>query len=538
VSEQGESRRTLSGLLGRWRWQLATPRFILAVALANAAIYHVPLFAFALGNLDMASANGALTVATLFVLAIVVTSLILGLLALVSEPLLKPLCMVLAVGSAVAVYFVHTYGVILDVTMMGNVFNTDSGEVAGLLHPKLAVYVALLGGVPCWLLSRVTVVRTPLLQRLRFLGIVLVTGVAWGYANSRTWLWIDKNAKRLGGMTMPWSYVINAPRYLVKNAKPREQKLLPPATFAAGAKGGKTVVMLVIGEAARAQNFSLYGYPRPTNPELAAAHVAVLPNARSCSTYTTASLVCILSHLDSALASLWEPLPSYLQRSGVDVVWRTHNWGEPPMRVATFERAGELRRGCQGEGCEFDEVLLNGLDRRIRDSKSDRVFVVLHLQGSHGPAYNTKYPARFETFKPVCKSVELSQCTSGELVNAYDNTIVYADHVVAEAIGLLQAFTQDSTVLLFLSDHGESLGEYGLYLHGTPYSIAPDVQKEIPFLVWMSDAFRKKKAIAPERLGKDARTTQANVFHSVMGAFGMRSDVYQPDLDIFKEVTP
>ena len=312
----------------------------------------------------------------------------------------------------------------------------------------------------------------------------------------------------------------------------REQALLPAANFLAHEK---TLVVLVIGEAARAQDFSLYGYARPTNPRLTEAGVVALPHARACSTYTTASVLCILSHLDPGgpFTRAYETLPSYLQRHGIDVIWRTTNWGEPPLQVQTLQRADELRQDCQGEACGYDEVLLHGLERRIRASTRDRIFVVLHQSGSHGPAYYEKYPKPFEAFTPVCKSVDPGQCTPAELLNAYDNTILYTDHFLNRTIELLKAFPESATLLMYVSDHGESLGEHGLYLHGTPYAVAPDVQKDIPFLIWMSGAFRGKKTIAPPALAGEASHSQAEVFHSVMGAFDMRSAIYDPRLDLF-----
>ncbi len=512
-----------------WRWKLSTPRFILLAALANTFLYHLPIYAFATSNLDMKSANGILTLITALVLVTFITTLIFGVLSLLSDRIIKPLFMVAAVCNSIALYFIQTYNVILDKSMMGNVFNTDVAEASALFHPSLLLYIFFLGVLPCVLISRVTLLKTSRLQRAAFTGIVLVVGLGWAYANSSTALWFSKNGKRLGGMAMPWSYVINSGRNLAGMIKPAEQKLLPPATI--GSKQ-KTVVILMIGEAARAESFSLYGYPRLTNPELSQDGVVALPHARSCATYTTASLLCILSHLDTGDSS-WEPLSSYLQRSGVDVIWRANNWGEPAMKVQTFQRSGDLKTNCHDDSCNYDEILLNGLADRIRSSSSDKIFIVLHMAGSHGPVYYTKYPGRFEEFKPICKSVDLQKCTHQELVNAYDNSIVYTDHVAGQAIALLKGMPDVATSLIYLSDHGESLGEYGLYLHGTPYSIAPDVQKDIPFIVWMSDEFKRHKHIRSSDLPADASHSQANVFHSVMGAFDMRSEIYRPDRDIF-----
>jgi lipid A ethanolaminephosphotransferase len=242
----------------------------------------------------------------------------------------------------------------------------------------------------------------------------------------------------------------------------------------------------------------------------------------------------MLSHGDGGwhIATAYEPLPSYLQRHGIDVIWRTNNFGEPPIKVRTYQRAEDIPGACSGSSCRYDEALLHGLEQLIGSSTSRRLFIVLHQHGSHGPVYTTGYPPRFEVFKPVCASVELNRCTPAELVNAYDNTILYTDDLLHRTIELLRRIPSPS-VMLYVSDHGESLGEKGLYLHGAPYSIAPDVQKGIPFLVWMSDEFKERAGVTNATLARRNTASQANVFHSVMGAFGMRSDVYDPALDLF-----
>jgi lipid A ethanolaminephosphotransferase len=515
------------------KWHLPVPAFILAIALANAALYQGPLYTYATTNLDTASLNGLLTLATLFLLVVFVTTVLLSLVSLVSYRLLKPLCMLVAVGNAVALYFLQAYRVVLDKTMMGNVFNTNVAEAGSFLNVKLLLYLLLFGVLPCWLLTRVRIERTRALRRVLFLFLVVLMGSGWFYANAKTWLWIDKNASRLGGMILPWSYVFNTSRYYVdQRMAAREQTPLPAAT---ALSDRKTIVFLVIGESARAKNFSLYGYQRNTNPRLAQTGVVTLPNSQACATYTTAALLCILSHVDTSrqLISVYEPLPSYLARQGIDVIWRTNNWGEPPLKVQTYQRAEELRRDCQGEACGYDEVLLHALEQRVRSSARNKIFVVLHQAGSHGPSYYTKYPKQFEAFKPVCRSVDLQQCSNEELVNAYDNTILYTDYFVDRAISLLKNFTETATMLMYVSDHGESLGEYGLYLHGTPFSVAPDVQKNIPFLIWMSDAFKRDKGLAGAQIIRRTAYSEAYVFHSIMGAFDLQGEIYQRQFDLF-----
>jgi lipid A ethanolaminephosphotransferase len=524
---------TLEAVYRSLYWETRVAGFIVATALVNAGLYHKPLYSFAVANLDYSSPGGALTLVTLFFLVTFVSALILCLVSLISPRLIKQLCMLGALGNALALYFIETFGVVLDKSMMGNLFSATYAEASSFFHAGLLSYLLVLGALPCWLLSRIRIRSSPLLRRATLSILILLTGAGWIYATSITWLWIDKNARQLGGMILPWSYVINASRhYGDRFLSSREQKLLPAATFLTKEK---MMAILVIGESARTQNFSLYGYRRVTNPLMARSDVVALPGTRACATYTTASVICILSHIDTGehFYSSYEPLPSYLQRYGVDVIWRTHNWGEPPLKVHTYERAEDLRRECQGDRCDYDEVLLQGLEQRVRSSTSDKVLVVLHQHGSHGPMYYADYPKQFEVFKPVCKSVELQKCTSEELTNAYDNTILYADYFLHRAIGLLEAFPGTATMLMYVSDHGESLGEHGLYLHGTPYAIAPDVQKDIPFLVWMSGEFKQRKAIPTTRPVHPASYSQANVFHSIMGAFDMRSDIYARQLDIF-----
>ncbi|WP_187471116.1 phosphoethanolamine--lipid A transferase EptA [Luteimonas viscosa] len=509
------------------RWHSRTPGFILAWALFNAVAYHVPLYLFGIDHLDVASLPAGMTLLTLFIVVVAMTALSIGFIALIVPRLVKPLCMVMAIANAIALYFVVTYGVVLDKTMMGNVFNTDMSEAAGLLHPWMLVYAFFLGIVPCWVLLQVRVTHTPFFKRLAMPIAAGFLTLCWVYGASHGWLWIDKHAKQIGGMVLPWSYVVNGGWYLAGSAPPRERKLLPAAHFVSNER---KVVFLMIGESARARNSSLYGYGRQTNPAIAKAGATVFRTARSCATYTTAALECILAHQEPGTRASWEPLTSYLQRHGVEVTWRTNNSGEPPMDVRHFERLGDVNAGCTGEACDYDEALLRGIEARIAASDQQRILVVFHLEGSHGPAYNVRYPSRFNVFTPVCASVQLHQCSSEELVNAYDNTIAYTDFVVAQAIGILKRLQGYSTSLIYVSDHGESLGEYNLYLHGTPWSIAPDVQKEIPLIVWDSGAAHSS---ADTTSTVEGAFSQANVFHSVMGAFAMRSDIYQPALNLF-----
>ena len=504
--------------------------YLLFVIALNMLLFHVPLYTYVLEHSNVKEFDGILTFVLVLISLFVVSTLFLFLFALISSRLVKYFILLMMPLNAVALYFVQTYHTILDKTMMGNVFNTNSSEAFSYYHPKIFLYL-FLGLLLSYGLSKIDITKSKRITLLKYGLSIIFIGILILYLNASKWLWLDKHAKRLGALAMPWSYMINAVRYKAKEMRAnKKQILLPDATFLKN-DDEKTVVILVIGESARAKNFSLYGYERETNPQLKKLGVKVLKNSSSTTTYTTASVHSMLSYKGSSSDS-YEPLPNYLQRQGVAVTWRTNNWGEPPLKVQSYERKSDLKASCVGDECGLDGVLLRGLKERIASSDNNRSFYVLHTAGSHGPSYYEKYPKAFEEFTPVCKTVDLQKCTQQELVNAYDNTILYTDYLLAKIITMLKEQKDIATLLVYISDHGESLGEYGLYLHGTPYSIAPDVQKKIPFLFWASDKFKERKGIEQLALSED-EYGQYNIFHSILGAFDMNSSIYNEELDIF-----
>jgi lipid A ethanolaminephosphotransferase len=343
------------------------------------------------------------------------------------------------------------------------------------------------------------------------------------FANASNWLWIDKNATQLGALLMPWSYTVNSARYQIHQYQQNKKEIpLPNATIT---DDEKAVVVLVIGESARSMNFSLCGYEKNTNPLLSETPNLVAFKINSETTYTTASVKCILEHTKTS--DLYEILPNYLYRNGVDVVWRSSNWGEPPIHIEDYQKQKQLAEGCEGERCGYDEILLKGLKERILASEKDKILIILHTSTSHGPQYSKKYPPEFEVFKPVCNSVELSNCSHEELINAYDNTIVYTDYILHKIIENLQELKEYKSTMIFVSDHGESLGEKNLYMHGVPRSIAPKEQYEIPFIVWLSDS---SKQIKP-----NIEVSQFSVFHSVMNFLSVQSSIYEENKNIFSK---
>ena len=501
---------------------LKITHFVLLMSFLNFLFFHLPFFTFVFNNLDYKSLNGITIIASLIILMLVLNALVFYLIFFLSRYVGKFLLVLFFIINSIAAYFINTYSVIIDESMIGNILNTKFEESSSFFSIKLLVYVVLFGIIPSIYIIKVKIINGAWQQFLKTILLTLLFILALVFANASNWLWIDKNSKILGGLAMPWSYSVNISLFYTHQYKKNQKEiLLPNATIK---DNHKSVVILVIGESARSQNFSLYGYSKNTNPLLSKIPNVSHFNATSCATYTTAGVKGILEHTDSD--DLYEILPNYLYRNNVDVIWRTTNWGEPPLHIKNYEDREVLIPNCKGEGCNYDEILLSGLKEQIKASTKNKILVVLHTSTSHGPTYSQKYPPKFETFKPVCSSVELGKCSHTELINAYDNTIVYTDYILSKVIEDLKQLKQYQSTMIFVSDHGESLGEKNLYMHGLPLSIAPKEQYEIPFIVWLSDG---SKQIKPNKM-----LSQNHVFHSVLNFLGIKSPIYDEKMNIFK----
>ncbi|HWW42048.1 phosphoethanolamine--lipid A transferase EptA [Pedobacter sp.] len=501
-------------------WKIT--HFALLMSFLNFLFFHLPFFTFVVDKVDYKSFAGVTLIVSLVIIMLVANFFVFYLFFFLSRVVGKSLLVLFFIINAIAVYFVNTYGVIIDESMIGNVLNTNYAESSSFFSIKLIVYLILLGIVPSIFIIKAKIINVTWKKFLITSSVTLVFMLALAYANASNWLWIDKNSKTLGGLAMPWSYSVNLSLfYIHKHQKNEKEILLPNATIK---DNKKSVIVLVIGESARRQNFSLYGYKKNTNPLLSKTPNLFHFDATSCATYTTAGVKCILEH--TSTDELYEILPNYLYRNNVEVIWRTTNWGEPPIHIKNYQNTDALMPNCKGDGCKFDEILLSGLKEQILASTKNKILIVLHTSTSHGPSYSKKYPAQFEVFKPVCNSVELGNCSQTDLINAYDNTIVYTDYILHQLIENLKELKEYNSAMIFVSDHGESLGEKNLYMHGVPMSIAPKEQYEIPFLVWLSDS---SKQLKPNKM-----LSQNNVFHSVLNFLGIQSPIYNEQMNIFK----
>ena len=490
------------------------------VSLYTLLAYHYPFFRLVVNNVE-GGVNGWLITCGLLILMLATNYMICYIFIYLLRVIGRWIVGLSLICDAIALYFINTYDVLITDSMMGNVFNTRYSEASGFFSWVALVYIVLLGVLPCAYVVTRKVDYSSLKKFSKRVSIAFVVMLAMVGANVNNFTWIDHNAPKLGSLIMPWSYVVNTFRHISAEKKRNAKEiLLPDATIATKSKD---VVVLIIGESARRENFSLYGYNKKTNPLLEQQDVVAL-KAKSSATYTTAGVKAILDH--KATDKLYEILPNYLNRAGVDVIWRTANWGEPPVHIEKYLRLEDLMAAYPEEDEKYDGILTAGLKETIESSEADKLFIVLHTSTSHGPIYYSKYPVEFETFTPVCTTVEMSQADPAELMNAYDNTIVYTDFIVDQVIKTLKAIDSRRCAMLFVSDHGESLGENNLYMHGVPMAIAPKEQIEIPFIVWSSEGVESVKPLG--------EVGHFHTFHSVLNFLGIESQIYDPEMSVFK----
>ena len=461
-------------------------------------------------------------------------------------------------SAALCAHFMGSYGVVIDPTMMLNVVQTDVRETRDLLGWPMLLSVLLLAVSPMIFLWRLPVRRLSFAAQLgrdvlaMVLSSIVIAGlVLASFADLSSTMRNHKSIRYLiNPLNAYFGLVVNT---VQANAKPKG----PPQAIGLDAQVARTantkppLLLLVVGETARADHFSLNGYARPTNPELADLGVTSFTDVTSCGTNTAASLPCMFSHLGrrafEARERDHENLLDVLQRAGLAVLWLDNQSGckglceRVPNAYASVPVAANrpLPAGlCDNSEC-LDAALLHDLQTRLLALPEARrrqgVVIVLHHMGSHGPAYFKRSPPERKPFMPECTNSALQKCNPATLINAYDNSIAYTDHVLGSSIAWLKANASGfDAQMLYVSDHGESLGENNLYLHGLPYAVAPRAQKHVPMIFWQGAA-AGSTALPTACLDglRDTTFTHDNLFHTVLGLVGVTAAEYQKPLDAF-----
>ncbi len=469
---------------------------------------------------------------------------------------IKPFLIFTIVVAAAASWFMDRYGIVIDSDMIRNAMETTRAEAGNLLTPGLFWHLAAYGLVPSLLVAVIDIRHRPILDKLlvntiSILACLAVAGII-GFANSKTFTTAVRQHKDIVKSVNPLSPVMAAVHYFTQAGKEvaikvsaigEDAKVLQPL----GGVHKPRVTVIVAGETARAANFSLNGYGRETNPELRKREVIYFPDTTSCGTATAISIPCMFSmfprsQFSHAKALASENLMDVLVHAGIGATWLDNNTGSKNVadRIPYFDLPSTNdRRFCTGGECR-DDIFLERLDAWLDNVTKDSV-IVLHQMGSHGPTYYMRYSDQFRKFTPDCRTAELGSCTDAEIVNSYDNTLLYTDHFLSTVIDRLKARSDRlATGMIYASDHGESLGENAVYLHGAPYLLAPDQQTHVPFLVWVDDDFAKSMGLDRVCLAGSAAKggrSHDDYFHSILGMMRVSTSVYDPSLDIFSGCT-
>jgi lipid A ethanolaminephosphotransferase len=478
---------------------------------------------------------------------------------------MKPVWLGVAVVAAVSQHYMLSYGVVMDPSMLANATQTDTHEVLDLLNWRLFFHVGAVLAPLALVLWRIRVRPMPFFSQLWRNALLLlalaVVAAAGVLAMNRDFAPLMRNHVELRYMTNPLAPIYSGLKVLGAPLFTHRRQLIPMSGGVALGKsyagqGKPPLFVLVVGETARADHFGLNGYPRDTTPELARRQVLSWHDVHSCGTSTLASVPCMFSPLGKAAFEAsrddHENLVDLLQAAGLAVFWLDNQPGgckgvcDRVPHAFAFDSldAAQKRALCDGDEC-LDEAMLGQLDARLAALPAERrqrgVVLLMHQMGSHGPAYYKRSSTEAKRFAPECRDNALAQCSHDELINAFDNSIAYTDRFLGKTIDWLNAKTgQYAPSMLYLSDHGESLGEFGLFLHGVPYAFAPEVQKHVPWVMWLGDGMRQREGLSATCLQHqlDAPLTHDNLFHTVLGLMDVQSPSYKLGLDALAACRP
>ncbi|MDA3917335.1 MAG: phosphoethanolamine--lipid A transferase [Deltaproteobacteria bacterium] len=463
----------------------------------------------------------------------------------------KPVLILLIMLSSFAAYFMDNYNVVIDDNMIQNIVETDLAEAFGLLNIKILYYFLLLGLLPSLVIYRMNIEsyswKKTVLYKTRDGVIALLVLLAMIFSFSKFYTSFFREHKPLRYYTNPTYYIYSAGKYINRTFNVHEITVSSLGTDAKVVELDDEndeyteLIILVVGEAARADHFSLNGYQRETNPLLQQENIINFTQMSSCGTSTAYSVPCMFSFFprkkfNHKKGVSTENILDVLSHTGfIDILWRDNNSDSKGVaeRVSYEDfRKPENNTICSDGECR-DEGMLVGLDQYIAQHKGRDILIILHQMGNHGPEYYKRYPKEFERFTPTCKTNQLEECSNEQIINAYDNALLYTDYFLAKVISFLKQYdTTHETAMIYFSDHGESLGEKGLYLHGIPYVVAPEAQTHIGSLMWFGDKMSKDLNIEKIRQNKDKKYSHDNLFQTLLAIFEVETEVYIKDMDI------
>jgi lipid A ethanolaminephosphotransferase len=530
-----------------YRPELSLETLALIVSLFFTVFCNGSFFAAVAATGSLHGPGGWLTALSLVAMVAALNMLLLCL--VLCRPIAKPVLIVLLLTTAMAVRFMGEYTVYLDTDMIRNILHTDGKESGELISWRLLPSLFLYGVLPSLLVWRVRLKPRSFKRAVLIRGACLVGALAVACAAAllsfQNLSALMRNHKEVRHLITPGNYVMSLARVALEDHAGKRRARTPIGQDAKvvgrSALAKPRLLVIVVGETVRAQNWGLNGYARQTTPELAKIGPINFPDVSACGSSTEVSVPCMFSpwgraDYDKDRIKHSESLMHVLEHAGIQTLWRDNQTGCKGvcdgLAFESFEH-GDLAPFCTGEGCS-DEVMLQGLDAELGKRRGD-VVVVLHQLGNHGPAYYKRYPDHLKRYTPACETSELGQCSRSEIVNAYDNATLHTDAFLARTIRFLAEQNGRDAAMIYLSDHGESLGENGLFLHGVPYAIAPQTQLRVPMVMWLSPGFAASRGIDTACLRREAErpASHDNLFHSVLGLMQVGTSVYDARRDLF-----
>lgn len=455
--------------------------------------------------------------------------------------------------SAAANFTTYIYGIQIDDNMIANIMETTSTEASSYLNLEFATWFFATGILP-FILLLMTKIKRPAIKKdtitkITALAAAILVMVGIGALYSVDYMTVMRNNKGVEKNAVPTYFLSSTFKYFKRKYVNDTIPFTPMGQDATittkPANNKKDVVVLILGETARAQNYELNGYNRPTNAHTKNMDVVSFQDVSSCGTATAISVPCMFSFMgreeyQENIAKKQSNVMDVLTTAGYNTLWIENDEGCKGVcaRIPTIIVDKTVQPFCDGSICR-DDMLLKDIDAHISAMSDKGGVVVIHIMGSHGPTYYKRYPETHRAFSPDCPRSDIQNCTKEEIINTYDNTILFTDFIIAETIKTLKARQKDiNPSLLYVSDHGESLGENGIYLHGMPYAIAPKEQTHVPLIFWTTPDVAKAKNINLSCLNKTAKTKEYshdNLSHSLLGYMGVSTKLYNPALDLFKE---
>jgi len=535
----------ITDIINKFRINASSSKVILALAVYFTVFLNLSLWRYSWHMVSFETFRDVLFFATLPLLIFTVEFIIFCAVTVPYAGKIIISCLLLC--SAAANYTMYQFGIFINSDMIRNIAETNTAEARDLITFSSAAALTVFGIIPVILLARTKISYGPflkeLLKRLKYTGALLLCLIILAPFVFKQYASYGRNNSQLPRLVNPTNYIHGIRRYaqqeLGKNRK--LQKIDPAALHTPYEDEKQTVIVFILGETARAANFSLNGYPRDTNPELEKEDVVSFRNVQSAGTATAYSVPIIFSSksrgdFKTGEGKYQENIMDLLRNTGYKVLWKENDSGCKGVcdRIPTTVPDVNDKRFCDGDTCH-DEIMLDGLEEYIRNLKGNAI-IVLHTIGSHGPGYYKRYPARFRKFVPTCDSDAIQNCPKENIINTYDNTILYTDHFIAETINILKKFKNKEVGLVYTSDHGESLGEDGIYLHGMPYSIAPEYQTHVPLVFWASEGMIRHDHLDKECIKKEAEQGHFShdyIFHTLVGLTETDSKLYDKKLDLF-----